>query len=420
MADKRMLSSNIWQDEFFGELSLLDRLLWIGLFSVADDQGRCPLAPPILRSKIFPWDETITAAQILDGIRIFEQAGKIVIYQDDKGRQILQLVNWWRHQNLQWPQPSSLPAPDGWTDRVRYHISRAKVVTLNWDKPGGFTTQSVRQSACSYPDTHPDSHPDSVPPYPIEGVVEGEGAEAVEGEGDEDDARRNLPPIPASPSSSSEISLSANYVPKNAAEAIKHPAVMVYRTVTGLTPARKDYEEIISAVVVCQVKNSLDPGFDLVEHLRAYFDAYKARRTKAGALYDPRGLAWLTEWAASGQIPPDRRNGKTPQDYALPEDQADPTPTDPAEWQPDPPPDLKTRAGQLAAALEQLRAEIPPGNHKHFKGARLLAVEGDVWTIQVPAAGVAWCQDRLAKFLQRFLHGYANQPNLTVIFQEPP
>jgi hypothetical protein len=188
-----------------------------------------------------------------------------------------------------------------------------------------------------------------------------------------------------------------------------------------LTPARKDYEEIIAGVVVCQVKNSLDPGFDLVEHLRAYFDAYKARRTKAGSPYDPRGLAWLTEWAVSGQIPPDRRNGKTPQDYAVPpDDDPDPTPTDPAEWQPDPPPDLKTPAGQLSAALEQLRAEIPPGNHKHLKGARLLSVDGDAWTVQVPAASVAWCRDRLTKALQRFLAGYANRTNITVIFQELP
>jgi hypothetical protein len=423
---RRMLDSATFQDEFVGELSVLERLLWIGLITAcADDQGRLPFNPAIIRATIFPYDEAVTGADISASLEKFADAEKVVIYQDGKGRKLIQIASWWKHQRLQWAQPSIHPAPEGWTDRARYHTSGNKVELINWDKPGGYPSTYPAHSYQA--STVPTPQGSAVPTAIDESRVD--KSRVDESRVDDDDASKKPPESPESaqkaappPSSSSDFSLCANQVPKNAAEAIRHPAILVYRTVTGLTPARKDYEEIIAGVVVCQVKNSLDPGFDLVEHLRAYFDAYKARRTKAGSPYDPRGLAWLTEWAASGQIPPDRRNGKIPRDYALPEDAGydpDPTPTDPAEWHPEPPPDLKTQAGQLSAALEQLRADMPPGNHKHLKGARLLSVDGDAWIVRVPPGSAAWCQDRLAKGLQRYLSGYANQPQVKVIFQEP-
>ena len=40
MARKRMIDPNIWDSEDFSKLSILGRLLFIGMFSNADDEGR--------------------------------------------------------------------------------------------------------------------------------------------------------------------------------------------------------------------------------------------------------------------------------------------------------------------------------------------------------------------------------------------
>jgi len=41
MGNRRMISADIFEDEFTGQLNYFERLLWIGLFAtVADDQGR--------------------------------------------------------------------------------------------------------------------------------------------------------------------------------------------------------------------------------------------------------------------------------------------------------------------------------------------------------------------------------------------
>ena len=40
MARKRMIDPNIWQSEDFSKLSTLGKLVFIGLFSLADDEGR--------------------------------------------------------------------------------------------------------------------------------------------------------------------------------------------------------------------------------------------------------------------------------------------------------------------------------------------------------------------------------------------
>lgn len=54
MARKRMIDPNIWDSEDFGKLSDLSKLVFIGLFSLADDEGRGRCNPGYLKSKLFP------------------------------------------------------------------------------------------------------------------------------------------------------------------------------------------------------------------------------------------------------------------------------------------------------------------------------------------------------------------------------
>lgn len=53
MARKRMIDPSIWQDEGMAELTPRQQLMYIGLFSNADDDGRICVDPTFL-SRLFP------------------------------------------------------------------------------------------------------------------------------------------------------------------------------------------------------------------------------------------------------------------------------------------------------------------------------------------------------------------------------
>jgi len=59
-----MIDPSIWSDEKLGLLSPLHRLLFIGLFSNADDEGRLPGHPNYIKSLIFPYDNDITPQNV--------------------------------------------------------------------------------------------------------------------------------------------------------------------------------------------------------------------------------------------------------------------------------------------------------------------------------------------------------------------
>jgi hypothetical protein len=150
MASKRIIQSNIWEDEFMGNLSLFERLLWIGLFSrCADDQGRMNDNPIVIRSQVFPYDD-IPVSDIDAGLKRFAAEGRIIRYKVGR-KGFIQLVKWWENQTPQWAMPSNYPSPEGWEDRVRSYI-KGVYHCQNWptkippkqedipDNPGGMSS----------------------------------------------------------------------------------------------------------------------------------------------------------------------------------------------------------------------------------------------------------------------------------------
>lgn len=57
MARKRLLSIEIWEDQNFGSLSFLARLLFIGMITAADDDGYLKADDSYLRSLVFVYDD---------------------------------------------------------------------------------------------------------------------------------------------------------------------------------------------------------------------------------------------------------------------------------------------------------------------------------------------------------------------------
>ena len=137
MANRRMLTSDIFSDDIFMELDDVTRLLWIGLITIcADDQGRFQNNDFLIKSQVFPADRK-SPSRILKSLQFLEEKGMIFCYEKD-GKSLAQIVNWWKHQAPSWAAASLYPAPDGWTDRVKVNSKGNKVLMENWTEQGGF------------------------------------------------------------------------------------------------------------------------------------------------------------------------------------------------------------------------------------------------------------------------------------------
>lgn len=110
MARKRMIDPGFWNDEKLGTCTRDERLLFMGLISNADDEGRLQGHPSLLRSIIFPYDNDLTPEQVkvwLDGLN---NKQLIQIYQVNNQTYIL-IPNFHKHQTINKPTKSTLPVP---------------------------------------------------------------------------------------------------------------------------------------------------------------------------------------------------------------------------------------------------------------------------------------------------------------------
>ena len=137
MPSRRMIDPEFWQSYSMARLTYRQRLLFIGLFSNADDQGRLRAHPGLVRALVFPMDE-ISNDEVATDLEAIAKVGSIVIYQaEDSESAYIQIVGWWQYQSPQWAYPSTIPPPQGWADRLRYRQD-GSVQTQNWEAAGGF------------------------------------------------------------------------------------------------------------------------------------------------------------------------------------------------------------------------------------------------------------------------------------------
>lgn len=175
MPNRRMITSDIFEDEFFIGLDLFGRILWLGIVvKCADDQGRMQDNSILIKSQVFPADD-YQPEQIERFLLQFADAGRIIRYVSD-GKKLIQILNWWKHQTPQWASKSRYPAPPGWVDREKYHAPGGKIAMNNWSLPGGYVTNQVT-NIVSNPVANPDDNPSSKPIDEIKGEIKGDGEE---------------------------------------------------------------------------------------------------------------------------------------------------------------------------------------------------------------------------------------------------
>lgn len=109
MARIRTLKPTFWGDEKVARLALEERLLFVGLVSMADDDGRFLASATAVGGFVFPNDE-LSPARIgkwlkrLDGLRL------VHLYEVN-GVKYGVLPNFDRHQVINRRSRSTLPAP---------------------------------------------------------------------------------------------------------------------------------------------------------------------------------------------------------------------------------------------------------------------------------------------------------------------
>lgn len=108
----RSIKPEFWEDEDIGSLPVQARLLYIATWSLADDEGLLRWSPVYLRSSVFMYDESVSEADVRAWMGVLEREGKVFPYKGGRSKLSLAfIVQFHRHQRINRPSPSKLPAP---------------------------------------------------------------------------------------------------------------------------------------------------------------------------------------------------------------------------------------------------------------------------------------------------------------------
>lgn len=108
MARSRNIKPKFFTNDLLAELPYEGRLLFIGLWTIADREGRLLDRPKKIKMELFPAD-SMDVEPLLQGLA---DRGFIRRYSVDD-HSFIQVVNWQKHQNPHFrEQPSVIPAPE--------------------------------------------------------------------------------------------------------------------------------------------------------------------------------------------------------------------------------------------------------------------------------------------------------------------
>src|SRR5260221_10978054 len=107
MARMRTLKPSFFMNETLAEVPPLGRLLFAGLWCIADREGRLEDRPKRIKAEVLPYDD----ANIDELLNTLHKAGFILRYACD-GQRYIQVVNFVKHQSPHMKEaPSTVPAP---------------------------------------------------------------------------------------------------------------------------------------------------------------------------------------------------------------------------------------------------------------------------------------------------------------------
>ncbi|MCG9054740.1 hypothetical protein LH442_01825 [Laribacter hongkongensis] len=182
MARARNIKPGFFANELLAECDPLARILFAGLWCVADRAGRLEDRPKRIRAELLPYD-SCDADALLGQL---QQHGFILRYERD-GQRFIQVLNFCKHQNPHVKEAkSTIPAPfengeeiaeSGTGTGVEDDDNRAGIVLAPDENSAGPVLEHDQHSTCTVPapDKHSTNPADSGFRIPDSGFPEGVG-----------------------------------------------------------------------------------------------------------------------------------------------------------------------------------------------------------------------------------------------------
>jgi hypothetical protein len=96
----RTLKPEFWADEKLAPLDPVDRLVFLGLISLADDAGRLLDNARVIDAQLFP---DTPQYSVLESLRRLSGIGRIRRGWTSSGQRIIEIANWRKHQKISHP-----------------------------------------------------------------------------------------------------------------------------------------------------------------------------------------------------------------------------------------------------------------------------------------------------------------------------
>lgn len=110
MARIRSIKPELHSSRSLASCSRDARWVFVGLFTLADDEGRLHDLPKQIAGALFPHEDDVTASMVAGWIDELVQADCVRRYEID-GRRYLHLPGWRDHQKISKATPSRIPDP---------------------------------------------------------------------------------------------------------------------------------------------------------------------------------------------------------------------------------------------------------------------------------------------------------------------
>lgn len=108
MARIRTIKPEFWSDEKLAPLPVIDRLVFLGLISMADDAGRLVDNLKMIDAFIFPYSDDSAR----DSLETLAKLSRITRYKAANGQRLIQINGWATHQRVDRPSGRVLPGPE--------------------------------------------------------------------------------------------------------------------------------------------------------------------------------------------------------------------------------------------------------------------------------------------------------------------
>jgi len=110
MARIRTVKPELHSSPSLGSCSIQARWVFVGLLTVADDEGRIRDLPKMILGNLFPLDDNVTVDELVVWLNELEQVDCLRRYSAE-GSNFIYLPNWKKHQRISKATPSRMPAP---------------------------------------------------------------------------------------------------------------------------------------------------------------------------------------------------------------------------------------------------------------------------------------------------------------------